>query len=128
MTWQRTPVAAALVDLLTAATGGTVFVFDKPPATINPPAIIVSRPSTVLYNAVAFGVDEATLPVVIAGAMDGDDFVDALRDVIRKTVDTNPTLNGSVPACWPSSERNWRNAIVAGVDLLLAELVLTVQM
>ena len=128
MTWTRTPVAAALVDVLSAATSGTVTVFAKPPTTINPPAVIVARPTNVNYATASFARDEATLPVEICGSFDGDDTVDALRDQIRKAIDANPTLGGVVPSCTVTSERNWRNVTVAGVELLAAQIVLTILM
>ena len=128
MTWQRSPVAAALVDILTTATAGGVYVHDKPPTVINPPAIIVARPTTVNYATAAFAVDEATLPIVVAGAMDGDDLVDTLRDAVRRAVDADPTLGGAVKSATATAERNWRNLTVAGVELLVAEIILTVLM
>ena len=128
MTWTRTPVAAALVDVLSAATSGTVTVFAKPPTTINPPAVIVARPTNVNYATASFARDEATLPVEICGSFDGDDTVDALRDQIRKAIDANPTLEGTVASCTVTAERNWRNVTVAGVELLAAQIVLTILM
>jgi hypothetical protein len=121
-------VAAALVSILTAATEGAVTCFEKPPATINPPAVVVSRVERVTYSAAALNVDDITLPVLAVGAMDGDDTVSALAEVIRQAVLANRSLGGVVQAAWPFEQRNWRGINVAGIDLLTVEIVLSIQM
>jgi hypothetical protein len=128
MTWDRTPVAAALVDMLTQATEGAVTVFDRPPTTLNPPALVVSRVERVTYAVAGLGVDDVTLPVLAVGPMDGDDQVSALADVVRLAVLDDRTIEGSVHVAWPLEQRNWRNVTVAGVDLLTVEVVLSIQM
>ena len=128
MSWSRAPVADALVSMLGAATTG-VYVHDRPPEIINPPAVIVSRPVQVVYNAAAFGVDEVELPVVGAGGVDSDEAVDTVNAACKAAVDADPTLAGSVKASWCYQERNWRNVTGAGgIQLLLVELILTIQM
>jgi hypothetical protein len=90
--------------------------------------VVVSRP-TVMYSTVAPGIDEATLPLVIAGGIETEDKVEALKQVCRQTILADPTLGGAVPNCYPTQERNWRNITGAGgIQLLLVELILTVQM
>ena len=51
-------------------------IFESPPTTLNPPAIVVSRPIEVRYGVAGFGVDAIELPVVCMGPMEGDDLVD----------------------------------------------------
>jgi hypothetical protein len=127
MSWDRAVVAAALVDILGAATGVKVHPF--PPEIINPPCVVVSRPQPVAYAVAGLGVDEATLPVVIAGGVETEDAIEALKAACIKAVLANPGLGGTVHMCWPAEERNWRNLTGAGgVQLLLVELILTIQM
>jgi hypothetical protein len=128
MSWSRADAAAALTAVLQTAMGETVFVYPKPPGTVNPPAVIVGRPSEVRYSTVAFGIDEATLPVTCVGPVDGDDAVDQLVGAVRAALLPDPSLGGVVQACWPADERAWRQASVAGVDVLLADVNLTIQM
>jgi len=131
MTWQRAPAAAALVGKLSAAVAaGTlpVTVFDKPPATLNAPALVVGRPLEVRYATAAFGIDEAELPVVVVAGADGDDMLDSLITTVREAVAPDPTLGGVVQSAIVSLERNWRNLTVAGADVLTADVLLTIQM
>jgi len=127
VSWDRTVAVPALVDAIEVASGQTVFVFDRPPTTINPPAIVVGRPVEVIYATAWFSVDEATLPVLCVGAGDGDDTVDDLIAVVRAAV-KDPGLGGAVQSVVASAARNWRNLVVAGVDILQAEVTLTIQM
>jgi hypothetical protein len=127
MTWNRTDAAAAVTAALQATMGETVFVYGKPPATVNPPAVIVGRPSEVRYSTVAFAIDEAVLPVSCVGPADGDDTVDQLAAMVRASF-PDPTLGGVVQACWPADERAWRQVSIAGVDVLIADVNLSIQM
>jgi hypothetical protein len=127
MTWNRQTAAAAITAALQATMGETVFVFNKPPATVNPPAVIVGRASEVRYSIPAFSIDEAILPVTCAGPVDGDDIVSGLIAAVRGSF-PDPTLGGVVQACWPTDERAWRQVSIAGVDVLLADVNLTIQM
>jgi hypothetical protein len=128
MSWNRAAAAAAITAVLQTAMGETVFVYPKPPGTVNPPAVIVGRPASVRYSTVAFTIDEAILPVSCCGPADGDDMVDALVTAVRHALTADQTLGGAVQACWPADERAWRQASIAGVDVLLADVNLTVQM
>jgi hypothetical protein len=127
MSWNRTTAAAAITTALQATLGETVWVYERPPGTVNPPAVIVGRPTEVRYSIPAFSIDEATLPVICVGPHDGDDTVDQLATQVRASF-PDPTLGGIVQACWPVDERAWRQASIAGVDVLLADVTLTVQM
>jgi hypothetical protein len=126
VTWNRTDATQAVVAALQAGLGATVFVFDKPPATLNPPAVVVGRPD-VTYATAAYGVDQATLPVLCVGAVDGEDTVDGLITGVRAAL-AEPSLGGAVNSCVAAGERNWRNVTVAGAELLQAEVTLTIRM
>ena len=127
MSWDRAKVAQALVGLLGPATG--VKVHDRPPETLNGPCLVVGRPQPVVYATAGLGVDEATLPVIVVSGVETEDQVESLKNTARQTILANPSLGGVVQACFPAEERNWRNLTGAGgVQLLLCELILTVQM
>ena len=128
MTWSRAPVAAALVDMLTAATEG-LRVHPAPPEIINGPCIVISRPQPVLCSAAAVAVDEVTLPVIVASGVEQEQALEDIIAVCRAAVLADPTLGHSVAAAWPAEIRNWRNVTGAGgIQLLLAELILTIHM
>jgi hypothetical protein len=127
VSWDRAQVSAALVDVLGPATGVTVHA--APPEVLNPMCVVVSRPQPVVFSTVGLGVDEATLPLVIVGGLESEDRIEALKTACRQTIMADPTLGGAVPNCYPTEERNWRNVTGAGgIQLLLVELILTVQM
>jgi hypothetical protein len=131
MSWQRAPVAKALVIAMTVAAEAAadpVAVFDRQPTTLNPPALVVGRPVEVRFSAFAYGIDEADLPVHAVGPADGDDRVSDLIGLCRQAVADDPTLGGTVTSCVASFERNWRWQTLGGVDLTVADVVLTVTM
>jgi hypothetical protein len=131
MAWQRTPVAKALAESIAQiveAAGDTVGVFDRQPSTLNPPAIVIGRPIEVAYDAFAFGIDAAELPVgCVAGAGDGDDRVAELIAYVRAAAD-DVTLGGVVQSLDDNFERNWRNLTLGGVELVAADVIFTVTM
>jgi hypothetical protein len=130
VSWDRSLVGPALAQVLTdavVAAGETITVFEKPPGTLNPPAFVVARPTTVRYATFAFGVDDVELPVLCVGPLDGDDRVAELIAFARAAI-SEPTLGGVVQICYPTGERNWRAVNIAGTDLLSAELVFSIQM
>jgi hypothetical protein len=127
VSWNRSTVSAALVNMLGSATGVTVHPI--PPEIVNPMCVVVSRPTTVAYSTVAPTVDEATLPLVIVGGLETEDRIETLKQACRTAIQADPTLGGKVPNCYPTEERNWRNVTGAGgIQLLLVELILIVQM
>lgn len=129
MTWARAPVAAALVNMLTAATEGAVTVHRSPPELVNAPAIVVSRPITVAFSTMGFSVDEATLPLVLVQGIEQEQALDDLAGVVRSTILADPSLQATVARASPTELRNWRNLTGAGgVQLLLVELILQVVM
>lgn len=121
-------MAAALVEMLTAATGGLVTVFDRPPATVNAPAVVVARVQSVSYGTPAFGTDLATLPIICVGGADQDDVVDGLKATVKAAIEADPSLGGAVQIARPTEERNWRNVNSGGVDLLAVDLMVDLQM
>jgi hypothetical protein len=127
VSWNRAPVADALVNVITAATGGTVTVFAEPPQTLNPPAVTIG-PVTMPFSTFAFAVDEADLAVVCVAAIGHLNDLDALAQQVRQAVVGDPTLQGSVKTAWPYEQRNNRNVTVAGVDLSTVEVVVKVTM
>ena len=103
-------------------------VYERPPASLNPPSVVVGRVVEVRYSEAAFGIDAAEFSVLAIGPADGDDIVDGLIQFIRDAIDPDPTLGGVVPSCICAGERNWRMARVTGIDVLVAEVFLSVQM
>jgi hypothetical protein len=128
MSWSRTTAVTALVQILQTAAGETVTVLSKPPQTLNPPAIVVHRPTEVRYSAFSLSIDEATLPVICVGAADGEEQVDSLITLVRTAVGANKMLGGAVSSCTASVERNWRNVLIGGIDVLEAEVTLLIEM
>jgi hypothetical protein len=129
MSWSRAPVVAALTAMLGEATAGdSVTVYDRPPMTFNPLAVVIHRPN-VNYSAIAFGIDEATLPLIVASGVEQEDALDALKETCRQAVLADQSLRGAVQLAYPSEERNWRNYTGAGgIQILQVELVLTIHM
>jgi len=128
VTWSRTDATTAVVNALMVVAGETVFVFPKPPQTINPPALVVGRPIEVRYGTFSLGADEADLPVACIGPADGEETVDSLIGMVRQAVAADRSLGGVVQDCTDTLERNWHNLNVAGVDILQAEILLTIRM
>jgi hypothetical protein len=127
MIWDRHAVSAALVARLGPATG--VKIHPIPPELLNPPCVVVSRPQPVMYDTFAFGVDDATLPVLIVGGIETEDAIEQTKTACRTAIMNDSTLGGTVKACTPAEERNWRNLTGAGgIQLLVVELILQIQM
>jgi hypothetical protein len=132
--WSRAAFAAAMAaSLATAAetwpgAPPAPTIYPRPPGTLNAPAIVVGRPTEVLYGVAGFAIDEATVPLVCIGALEGDDVVDALIAFCRTVVDVDPQVSGTVQIATAPREQSWRGVRIGGADLLAADLVLTVQM
>jgi hypothetical protein len=128
VSWNRAPVTAALAFMLTNATEGAVTIHERPPETLNPPAVVIHRP-TVAYSVAGLGIDEVSLPLVIVGGIESEAAIDALKETCRQAVLADQTLGGTVQVGYPTEERNWRNYTGAGgIQILQVELVLTIQM
>jgi hypothetical protein len=129
MSWSRPPVAAALADMIDAATAGTVYVHRRPPETLNPMAVVIGRTTREMYATASFGVDEVDLPVLVVGGIETEDLIDTTKDIVRQAVIGDPTLKGTVQTAWPAEARGWRNMTGGGgIQLLYVELVVTIQM
>jgi hypothetical protein len=131
MSWQREPVAKALVAAIEtqlAAAQMTATVYDRPPFSVNAPAIVVGRPTEVRYSTAAFSIDEVTLPLGCLGGADQDDTVAELIAVVRAACDADPSLGQVVQDAHVSGERSWRNVKLAGTDVLVADAIVDVIM
>jgi hypothetical protein len=128
MTWDRKTAATALVRTFTTALGG-VRVHELMPEIINPPCVVVGRAQQVTYSTVGMGIDEATLTITIAGGIETEDAVDAIKNTCRQALDADPTLGGGALSAVAEEERNWRNVTGAGgIQLLLVDLAVIVRM
>jgi hypothetical protein len=125
--WQRAVAAAALQTLL-AAIDATVPAFATPPETFNPPAYIVGFPTQVQYDRASFGVDLASLPILVACGPSEADRVDELLDAARHAVAADPSAGGVLVDAHALTQGNWRRLNVAGADVLAADLVLEIRM
>ncbi len=128
MSWDRPAAAGALVEVLEAATASTVSVFDKPPATFNPPALVINYPTTVAKHNPAFAIDLASFTVLAAVGVDQGDSLDELLGTVTAAVEADPSLTAVVQHAKPVEWRNWRILTVAGADMLAADVALEVRM
>jgi hypothetical protein len=128
MSWDRVTCVTALQQAIQRQLGETLTVFVKPPQTINPPCIVIARPTEVRFGLVAFGMDEADISVACVAQADGEDVVDELTAVVRAAIGNDPTLGGAVQLADDNAQRNWRNLNIAGADIVQAEVALTIRM
>ena len=128
MSWDRAVAAAALADVLRAATADAVTVFTHPPATLNAPAYVVAYPVTVTKHTPAFAIDTAEWVLTGAAGADDPDTLDDLLAVASTAIEGDPTIGGSVQHARPTTWRNYRVTTIAGADLLMADLVLETRM
>ena len=127
MSYDRAATAKALAAVLGDASPG-VPAFDHPPRTINPPAYVLSYPSTVDYNIPAFSIDRVEQVVLCVAGMDSPEVVDGLVEAARDALAADSSLGGVVQVVRVAQLRNWRMVNVAGSDFLVAELALEVNM
>ncbi len=131
MSWDRGAAADALVAVATAATAPLIppaTCLPKPPATFNPPTVVVQFPLTVTKHSPAFAIDVADLALLVAvGAPEGE-LLDQMLGLLDDAIQADQTLGGVVQVAKPTQWRNWRILTVAGADLLCADLALTIQM
>lgn len=129
MTWDGAAARAALAATLQAAFDGTnVNVFASPPATFNPPALVVQFPQTVAKHAPTFGIDMATWTVLGAVSLELADALDELLNTADAAVMLDRTLGGAVQVSKTTEVRNWRVLVIGGVEMLTAELALETRM
>lgn len=125
MSWDLETVANALADAIGSRV--TARTFAIPPTTLNPPAVVVNYPDTVAFGTVALGIDEATIPVsVVVGLTAPPSDLSDLADEVRRAIGGDRTLAGAVKNARPTELRAVRVAMVAGIDVLTAEVVVVV--
>jgi len=128
--WLRRPVAAALGDMIQAATAGSCYVHRHTPELVNPMAVVIGNTTREgPYAAAAFATDDVDLQLLVVGGVEQNDDIDDLRDTVRQTVLADSTLKGTVQTAWPTEARGWRQVTGAGgIQLLYVELIVTIQM
>jgi hypothetical protein len=122
MGWDRTAVAAALAETLSAI-DPTVSVYPTAPETFNPPVYVVGYPRLVLYANPTFNTDTATVPVMVGVGMAEADRADAMLGAARDAIEADITLGGVVVAVRVTEQSGWRRLSVAGSEILAADLV-----
>jgi hypothetical protein len=131
MSWDRPLAAAALAVVLedaVAAMTPPASVFTEPPATYNPPALIVQYPLPVILHQPTFAIDTASVIVLAVGGLDDSMTVDALLATAVAAIEADSSLGDVVQYCRPVEHRTWRIQNVAGADYLTAELALEIRM
>jgi hypothetical protein len=127
VSWDRPKAAHALAQVLEAALP-EVSVFDHPPPTMNPPALVVQLPTTVVPSSPTFGTDTATWTVLAAVGADQADGLDDLLRSASAAIKLNPRLDGATQLTRVTEWRDWRLMAVAGAELMVAHLVLETRM
>jgi hypothetical protein len=124
-------VATAIATDLTNATEGGISAFADPPPTFNVPAFIVGWPQTVSFHRPAFGIDEVTLPIIVAVGLPESAVLDSLLITARGALEADRTLGGVLTYgdMVVDGTRNWRMLVdVGGGQYLAADLMLTIHM
>jgi hypothetical protein len=129
MTWRRAPVAAAIAAALETI-DPSVAVFASPPETFNAPAYVVGYARRVDYRQHQFGSDVGQLPMFAACGLAETDRVDTMLTQAYDTLTTvtDATFGGIVQLVDAGPQDNWRLLRVGGVDLVAADLLLTITM
>jgi hypothetical protein len=129
MSWDGSVARPALAATLATAFEGTnVSVFAAPPSTINPPALVVQYPQTVVKWAPTFITDTATWSVMGAVGLEQSDELDSMLNTVAEAVRADPTLAGAVQVSKVTEIHNWRIVAVGGIEVLAAEVVLESRM
>ena len=126
MSWDLVTLGEAIADTLD---DDTVPVFAAPPTSLNPPALVVSYPELVEIGTVALGIDEVTVAVVaVVNFADSAAAMGELIAAVRLAIAGDRKLGGAVAQARLAQVRSVRAEKVSGIDVLTAELVLTVEM
>jgi len=131
MTWQRAPVATALAAMFTAATADQVppvSCFERPPETLNAPALVCTDPATVGKRTAGMGVDQTEFVVTDVCALELSDDLDALLDVADRAILADPTLGGVVLTSVVTEYRNWRPLQIGGAPFRAADLAIRIDL
>lgn len=121
----------ALAGLLVDATADLAplpSVFDTPPTSVNPPALIVQFPTTITKHVPTFAIDQVDWTVSAVAGLGDPETLDELLAVATAAVEADPSLGQVVQICKPVEHRNWRLLTVAGADFLAADLILETRM
>lgn len=127
MSYSRAPVAAALVAAFRAA-DPAMNVFDKPPATINAPALVVVDPTTRQLHVAGMGVDQTEMVVTAVVGLEQADTLDDLMNTAIAAIAAEPTLGRVVMTATVTEARNWRRLVVGGADFRAADLAVRIDM
>ena len=79
----------AIGEILSAL-DSTVSVFPTPPETFNAPAYVVGFPRNVEYDAASFGVDAATLAIMVAVGPAELTTADAMLNAAQNRIEREP--------------------------------------
>jgi len=130
--WDLAVAAPALAGVLRSATAGMSpppTVYDRPPASFNPPAIVIGVADPVDYSTPAIGVDTAgEWSITVAVGVEGAFTADELIRTMRAGLTLDPTLGGVVQLCRATGSRNWRWVQLTGGDYLTGDLILECRM
>lgn len=125
MTWARQPVAEALAEAFAAA-APLVSCFEKPPATLNPPALVCTDPQSVLKRTAGMGVDRAEFIVTAIVGLEQADELDALLDTADQAIFADPTLGGVCYVATTTEYRSYRQLNIGGADYRAADIAITI--
>ena len=125
MTWNRAAVAAALADAFAAA-DPLISAFERPPATLNPPALVCSDPATVTKRTAGMGVDRTEFVVIAVVGLEQADELDALLDTADRAIFADPTLGGVCQVAVVVENRNFRALNIGGADFRAADLAVQI--
>jgi hypothetical protein len=102
-------------------------VYPTPPPNMNPPALVVGYPSEIDFSTTSIALDTATVSVICAvGYLAPIGDLSKLLADARAAISADPSLGGAVARATPTRARGIQTAQVGGIDVLIAELVLTV--
>lgn len=127
MSYSRPPVAAALTEAFQTA-APWVNVFDRPPATINAPALVVVDPTTRQFSNAGMGVDQTELIVTAVVGLEQVDDLDDLMNLAASAIKADPTLGRLVMTATVTEGRNWRALTVGGANFRAADLAVRIDM
>jgi hypothetical protein len=123
MSWDYRSSSSAIVAYLADALP-LVSVYDRPPATFNPPAVILAHPQLVTRNQPRFAVDRVTWPLMCVAGANQADYVADLLDQVAAVIDDDPSLGGEVQSATAATFGGWRITDVSGIQVLAADVTL----
>lgn len=103
-------------------------VFDRPPPTVNAPALVVVDPTSRMLHTAGMGVDQTELIVTAVVGLDQVDELDDLTNVAIGAIAGDPTLGRVVLTATVTEVRNWRRLVVGGAEFRAADLAIRIDM